>query len=155
MKALWASALLAVAILAAPSSAGAAEERVVVDAAISVWPNAPVGEGHCLWLESGILTVALQAVSPAALGIPAPPLIPEGYDPDVIEPVTFSLLQYRVAGLLHTPVLSAPITWTSPIAGGAFCYRLENQVPVRPDASMAERSSLAQWVKLRMMLTPG
>ena len=124
----------------AQESAPIPADRVIADMTIAITPPQP--EGHCLRLEAGTLTVKLQAV-PWFQGL------------DAVQPVAFTLIEYRVAVIIDVPTIpSTQVTLAAPIVGGVYCYPLRNLVPVSPDAPTAERGEYLQGIALKMTLAP-
>jgi hypothetical protein len=112
--------------------------------AIQVEPNGPGGEGHCLALEAGTLTVSVGAETPFYLA-----------HTDTNWPVEFELIEPRVAGIIGPLTVSATTkTVTAPISGGLYCYHLTNLVPLAPDAPNAVRGNYRQGISLKMALAP-
>ena len=130
-------------LLGAPTGHRAAAQdappqRVIADMVIRTLPLE--GEGHCIVLEAGHLTVTLQLV---------------GDTPS--RPVSFAFVGYRgsdpAATIGARPSLSTA-TFTAPLSGGLYCYTLQNETPVPPDAGLALITNLDQQVAMWMGLAP-
>jgi hypothetical protein len=116
------------------------QEWVVADMAIQSLPSYPRGEGHCIFLSAGQLTATLQLVGEA---------------PD--RPVSFTFFGYRGAdpnaSIELRPIAREAKTLGVPLTGGLYCYSLLNETPVSATAPLAELTSLAQRVWLRMVVS--
>ena len=121
----------------AVTSPAAGDERVVVDATIRVTP--PFFEGFCMDLGAGRLTITAGLVGDAE------PL-----------PADLSFSGQRDPGADRTlPVGRNPAGVVIPLAGGAYCWYVDVMGPPGADQlPEAERAAFAQWVAVKMVLTP-
>jgi hypothetical protein len=135
-------------VCCAPATIHAQEstpEHVLLDMQMWLLPGA--GDGSCAWLESGTLTVQLQAVKPDQSG-PAQPW-----------PVEFSFAGYRGGdgpATIDTTLSSlAPTSTSVPLQGDRlYCFSVQNLVQVPADADMATRTQYWQPVNVHMAIQP-
>jgi hypothetical protein len=112
--------------------------RVIAD--MTVWTIPGGGDGPCIVLDAGQLTVNVQLV---------------GDEPS--QPVEFFFAGYRgsdPAALVQASVSRAPQTATVPLAGGLYCYSLRNQAPVLDSAGLSVLTNYAQDVALKLTIGP-
>jgi hypothetical protein len=114
------------------------QPQVPLDLTAVTLPTIP--SGHCLALEPGELTVAVQ-------------LVGDGHG----APVRFTFDGYRgddPDAMLAFAAAYAPTVRRTVLTGGTYCYGLENQGPVPPNATDAQIRLHWQAVTLRLTLTP-
>ncbi len=122
-----------------------APEHVLMD--MQVWLLPGAGDSSCAWLESGTLTVQLQAAK-TDQGGPTQPW-----------PVEFSFGGYRGGdepATIDTTVSSLASTSTSVQLQGdrLYCFSFQNLVQVPANADMATRTQYWQPLNVRMAIQP-
>jgi hypothetical protein len=124
------------------------DERIIVDVATWSFPSidgSGASHGHCVELEVGQLSITLQLIG-------EPP--PVGDD---AAPVTFSFVGWRgIDGPATTQMRLTRVATTVvvPLAGGLYCYSVDNVARLRSGASSVAIGDATQMAAVRLALRP-